>query len=528
MSELETRISELENQYKEKPWDTKIIFSLLDLYEKNTQWEKCTDMFKRLAELEENKELRSKYYFNLAQILHYELKNPKASIEYYNKSLNDDYSNLTSFDNMVKALHKLEKWRKLERVYKKFIKNTSKHYPDEEKLLFRLWKELGILYKTKINDEKAAEKSLSKATEFNSKDAAPYKHLSEIYTQTKNRDKAIQIYRKLLEKNPYDQKNLNKLFELYFEQKEIDKALCVAEVIKLTGNKNKTALNLLHQNRKKKFKRIGPQEFSTAWEILSKNSQDDYQIGKIFAFLSLIIPAIRKISLESATGKNAVLQSPDTEGPAITSVFYYIMSLLNTPPPLFYLMPDVESGLNLTRAIDKDRNLKVFTAGNQVLTGYNEKELIYLLFRHLIYTYDEYILIKLFRNNTELFTVLLGAIRFGNPRLKIEGDQKIINKTANQIDDLLPLEVQSELRSLVKELTSNGLLPDFYNYINKLELLSIKLCFLLIHDIEAAFRITEVFFKHSPLTLNRQKYIITKFSISDEYFKLRQQFNLNL
>ncbi|MDA3864383.1 MAG: hypothetical protein PF689_11005 [Deltaproteobacteria bacterium] len=297
MSELETRISKLESQYKKKPWDTKIIFSLLDLYEKNAQWEKSTDLFKRLAELEESEELRSKYYFNLAQILHYELENPKASIEYYNKSLNDDYSNLTSFNNMVKALHKLEKWRKLERVYKKFIKNTSENYPEEKKLLFRLWKELGLLYKTKIKDKKASEKSLNKALEFNSGDTASCKHLSEIYTQTKNKDKAIQIYRKLLDKNPYDQENLNNLFELYFEQKEIDKALCVAEVIKLTGSKNKTALNLLHQYRKKKFKRFGAQQFSTAWEILSKNSQDDYEIGKIFAFLSLIIPAIRNISL---------------------------------------------------------------------------------------------------------------------------------------------------------------------------------------------------------------------------------------
>jgi hypothetical protein len=228
------------------------------------------------------------------------------------------------------------------------------------------------------------------------------------------------------------------------------------------------------------------------------------------------------------TEEKYILQSPNTEGPAITSVFYYIMSLLNTSPPRFYLIPDVESGLNLNRAIDKDKNLKVFTAGNQVLTGYNEKELIYLLFRHLIYTYDEYILVKLFRNNSELFTVLLGAIRFGNPRLKIEGDQKIINKTANQIDDLLPREVQSELRALVKELTFNGKLPDFNYYIKNLELLAIKLSFLLIHDIETSFRMTEVFFKHSPFKLNRQKFIITKFSISDEYFKLRQQFNLNL
>ncbi|MBU1239306.1 tetratricopeptide repeat protein, partial [Myxococcota bacterium] len=491
MPDPSKNIEQLQKAYELKPYDTTIILDLLALLEETGDWPRVNELLKRLTELEENPAVRAKYFFSIGQVFENHLGEPLDAIENYDKCIDSDPTLMVAFLHMANLIRAQKKWRKLEREYSKMIKRLASRSNTSSKDLFQLWLDLGVLYHEKIRDDAKALEAYESALGYDSSDLNIRLRMAEIqktWEGDKQRD-ALHIYEEILELDPFNRENMTQLFKLHWEKQDYDRAWCLSALIKSLNLKNKDADHFYDQHLPKGLTRLPRGSIDGLWRHLIVSRPEDYYLGQLFALMADIVPVLRGENERTLGILGETPQSPHIEGPTFTSMFYYVIDTYGFSAPPLYLLPEDDSALRISAMVVNHEVVKVVTAGHQLLRGLMEKDLAFIIGRDLIYLLPGYLLIKLLPSRSELVTLILGAIKLSNPRISFGDNERIVNKAANQIADLIPSAVINHLSDIIRDVSDHGTIPDIDGYIDRARLSSHRIGFLLSQNINTALEL---------------------------------------
>ncbi len=158
------------------------------------------------------------------------------AIDRFNTVLDDDPKYLKGFQAIDALVTKNKDWKSLERSYRKMIKRLPA--TGEEELALALWSNLGEIYRTRLNDLKAAAEVYSVvATQFDPNNPKWQIVLAELYERlldenpTEYAPRAVAAHQSLIAQEPYRIESYHALYNIYNSSNQVDKAFCVARTL---------------------------------------------------------------------------------------------------------------------------------------------------------------------------------------------------------------------------------------------------------------------------------------------------------
>ncbi len=221
-----------------EPTSKVVLNALLTIYRSNGQWIDAINIIEKLCDGEPNEEKAAKYYYTIAVIYRDEVKSVEKAIEYFNLTLDTNVNELRAFEAIDRLLTAARDWDALEANYKRMIqrvnKDTNEQFRDTRLLL---WYGLGEIYRTRLGQWDSAIFAFKTASEINPNDVKLHSILAELYRKVQQYDDSIAEIRKII-LNPAIKLSGDEmkyhyrtLFSLYFNTNKFDRAFCIAEVM---------------------------------------------------------------------------------------------------------------------------------------------------------------------------------------------------------------------------------------------------------------------------------------------------------
>ncbi|MDQ3031105.1 MAG: hypothetical protein M3Y87_01715 [Myxococcota bacterium] len=504
-----------------EPKDHKLLHKLLMLYQSTKQWDQAIEIIQRISDLDERALAKSKYAYTIAVIIRDEVKDADRAVEQFNKSLDHDHSQLKAFEAINKILNSKKDWKQLERAYRKMLHRvTGKGDADLE---FNLWHALGVIYRDRIKSPENAVEAFKVAASLKPENATEHQILAELYTVIPGRtDDAINEHQWLLREDPYRVDSYQALYKLYFDARQYDKAWCLAATLSFLKKADAEQAQFFEQYRQKGPIRPSSRLDNERWLKDLAHPEQDLVTSKIFEVLSAAVLGIKGKPDKDAGLAPKYLVDPASSTVTLARTYGFVAQVLGIPTPRLFLRQDVAGGLT---------HLPVYPlaslCGSTLLQGFQPQDLMFVCGRHLSDYRGEHFVRTLLPSNTELKTVLMAGLAIAG---LVPASDPAIQATVQQLAPKLQQAQVDALRSLGKRFIDAGARTDVKRWLQCVEITACRAGFLISNDLETAARMITALGPAGPVDLAPKDKIkeIVLFSVSEEYFRLRQTLGIQL
>lgn len=514
-------IEALEEAQELKPQDHVLLHKLLQLYGDAAEWQKMIDTLHSIASIEEKPELKSRYYYTMAQIYRDKLNDLDRSVELFNESLDLNPSYLQAFERINKILTQEKNWKQLERSYRKMLHRIAgKGNTDLE---HTLWHQLGLIYRDRLQRSEEAIEAFKMATTIKPDDIMQHQILAELYEVNERFDEAIEEQRKILETDPLKVDPYRALYRLYLQKRSYDEAWCLAAAMafmkKIDGEEKQFFEDYKPQGMLAVKGRLG----NDHWVKFLFHADENIYISKI---MEMIAPAAlqAKIAQLQTQGKLPTLDKRFKQDPATSTVtfaktFGWAAQVLGIPSPELYVRNDVPGSIVAVPAVPP-----ASLAGQTVLTGFQPQELTFICGKHLAYYRGEHYIRTLFPTQAELTIMLFAGVMIAAPNTPMPADmQPQIRATAQELAKYMqPVQLEG-LRIVVKKFIDEGAKANIKRWNQAVEQTACRAGLLVCADLEIAKKIIGA----EPslpgdLTPQEKMKDLLLFSVSESYAQLRK------
>ncbi|MEM9188384.1 MAG: tetratricopeptide repeat protein [Myxococcota bacterium] len=506
-----------------KPEDHKILHKLLIAYQETRQWEDAIEAIQRISDLDDRDVAKSKYAYTVGVIMRDELKDADRAVEKFNEALDIDSSQLKPFEAINKILTQKKDWKQLERAFRKMLRRVIGSGNNE--LIFNLWHNLGVIYRDRQNQYESAASAFQEASKLRPDDRTEHQILAELYAMIPERvTDAIREHQWMLRQDPYQVDSYRALYRLYFDAREYDKAWCLAAT--LTFLKKADAEQQQFYQQYKQGGMIKPQSRldEERWlKDLSHPDEDPY-VGKMFASVVGAVHALRASSDKALHLSKKHEVDPQTSTVTFARTYGFVSQVLNLGMvPRLFLRTDAQGGMVHVAG----SNPPAVVCGQTLLSGFNPQDLTFVIGRQLTYYRAEHFIRTLMPSHSELLVILKAAMRLANvlPQSDPQTDQ-----TAAQLQSKLNPQQADALRGLGRRFVEAGGRTDVKQWVQSVELTGCRAGFLLCNDLETAARMIQSLPPEGPVDLPPKDKIkeVVLFSVSEEYFRLRQSLGITI
>jgi tetratricopeptide (TPR) repeat protein len=501
-----------------KPHDRTLLHKLMTLYSNTKQWAKAVDVLKQIAELEEDTVRKSRYFHSIAIVYHSEIKDADAAIEYFNRALDADPSNLKDFEAVEQILTPMRDWKQLERNYRKMLHRIAGK--GNAVLEENLWHNLGEIYRSRIQNYEAAAEAFKMASNLSPDNLLRHEILAELCEMISERwEEAVKEHQFLIRQNPNRIESYKALRKIYQDNRKYDRAWCMCSTLNFLKKADPEEKRFFEQYRMKGLPRAQQALDNERWVKDLFHPDEDIFIGKVFEIVTSIIFK-RKVQPQKAYGlKKKDKKDPFTSTEAFARIFGTVVRVLNLPLPELYVRYDQAFGLQY--AITEP---PASVVGQALLTGYSPQDLTFIIAKHLAYYRGEHYIRLLEPTVAGLKTLLLASIKVANRNFQLPQDVAAQITPVVQLigGGLLPVQLE-QLGKVVKAFLESQGAVDLKRWGSAVELSSCRVGLLLCNDLEVAVRMVNA----EPPGLSdvppkeKVKELIL-FSVSEEYFRLRQ------
>jgi tetratricopeptide (TPR) repeat protein len=506
------------------PHDRTLLHKLMTLYSTTKQWAKAVDVLKQIADLEEDTMRQSRYYHSIAIIYHSEIKDTDSAIEYFNKALDSDPSNLKDFEAIEQILTPMRDWKQLERNYRKMLHRVAGK--GNAVLEENLWHYLGEIYRTRMQNYEAAAEAFRMASGLAPDNMVRHEILAELYELMPERwEDAVKEHQFLLRQNPNRIESYKALRKIYQEARQYDRAWCMCSTLNFLKKADPDEKRFFEQYRMKGLPRAQQTLDNERWVKNLFHQDEDIFIGKVYEIITPIIFK-RKVQPQKSYGlKKKDKKDPFTSTEAFARIFGTVVRVLNLPLPELYVRYDQAFGLQY--AITEP---PASVVGQALLTGYTPQDLTFIIAKHLAYYRGEHYIRLLEPTVAGLKTLLLASIRVANRNFQLPQDiaSQITPVVQLVQSGLLPVQLE-QLGKVVKAFLESKGAVDLKRWGASVELTACRVGLLLCNDLEVAVRMVNA----EPPGLSdvppkeKVKELIL-FSVAEEYFKLRQALGFSI
>jgi tetratricopeptide (TPR) repeat protein len=506
-----------------RPEDHKVLHKLLIAYQETKQWNEAIEVIQRISDLDERDAAKSKYAYTVAVIIRDELKDAEAAIDKFNEALDLDSSQLKAFEAINKILTQKKDWKQLERAFRKMLHRIMSKEGNDE-LKFNLWHNLGVIYRDRQQKFDAAAEAFKMASGIQPDNALEHQILAELYSMIPERiGDAINEHQWLLRQDPYRVDSYRALYRLYFDARAYDKAWCLAAT--LTFLKKADAEQQQFYEQYKQGGMIRPQSRidNERWVKDLFHPDEDLYVAKIF---EATVPAVH--AAKASTDKALHLSKKHEVDPATSTVtfartFGFVSQVLNLSiVPRLFLRPDAQGGLTFVPG----SNPPASVCGASLLSGFSPQDLTFVIGRHVSYYRGEHFIRTLLSTHTELRTILLSAMAMAGVGPK---DPQLAPTMQALQSKLGPAQFEA-VRTVAKRFVEAGGNTDLKRWMQAVELTGCRAGFLLCNDLETAARMIQSLPPEGPTDLPPKEKIkeIVLFSVSEEYFRLRESLGIQI
>lgn len=279
-----------------QPGNKGAILALLEILLKRGEFEEAIGQLETLAGLETTPGKQARWLMSIAAIYSDELRQPDAARDYYERVLDVDPNNLEAFQGLDGMLTAARKWKELERSYRRMIQRVTKRIEDNaadkraRKLLFMLYRNLGEIYRSRMERAEYAISAYEMALKYSPADAKTRHMLAKLCVRTPNQtDKAIENYRFLVRAYPEQFDHYHKLSALYTTTGQIDRAWSVSGLLRILGK--------AHEAEDRMYDKLAPRQLARprkpfdqgTWFRHVMTQKEDPAMGQLFQFLQAIL-----------------------------------------------------------------------------------------------------------------------------------------------------------------------------------------------------------------------------------------------
>lgn len=514
------------------PQDHIVLSKSLELYTETKQWKKAVDVLIKFVEMETDAKRRAKYYYTAAVICRDEIKALDESVEYFNLSLDDNHSDLLkAFEALDRILTSKKDWKQLERNYRRMIKRLT---PGEnDALMVMLLHNLGEVYRSRLRDYTAALETFDLASQLEPDNMHRHEILAELceLAGPDHLPQAVGHHQALIEASPYKFDSYHKLYRIYMETRQYDKAWCVSSALSFLKKADPEERQLYDQYKQKGFVRAKQRMSDELWTRQVYAKDEERLLGILFGLLSPAVARVKARPYKDWKIKRKEKRDIATDQLLFSKVFNYVSQVLNLPElPELFLRQEMRGGIQMATAVEKNIMIPFCVVGADLLQGRPEKELAYIISREISFLRPEHYILKSVQTVAELKVLLFSAMKMVNPGVQVPPELVAnVNSTAQQLGKLLPPQNLEQVGAVVKKLVEIGDKADLARWLQAVEYSANHTGFILCNDLEVASAVIA----REPVPVGgiaakeKVKELVL-YAISEEYFEVRNQLGLSI
>lgn len=514
-----------------RPRDPAVLHRLLDLHTERKQWREAVGIVDQVVEVEIDASRRARYHYTAAVLLRDELGSVDAALERFDRVLADDPTLLKAFQAIDTIMTQRKDWKALERAYRKMINRLPAD--GEPALKVMLWTNLAEIYRSRLNDFRAATKAFEVAATLDPSNLDRYLLLAELYEMLVRTDPReytehlVRTHFTLLRLEPYRFASYHRLFDIYLARRELDKAFCVARTLVFLkqANQQEAALHSRYpQPEHRKIKqRLGE-------DVLRRHvfpSEEDATISAILGLVAPVLSAWRVKQLPYPL-RPADRVDPDESPAPVGKMLLYVLGVLGLGQPDLYFRPDEPGDLAVLNVQREGRVRPTVIALANALREKSENNLVFAVARQALDLYPpHYGFMVIDRSPENLKDVIYACmlVSGGTPREPSPG----VAACARELRQHLTPPVIDQVGALLRRLVQADSV-DVKGWARASELAGYRVGFLLCNDLAtAAHAISqEQRMLGSFLTPKEALRELVVYSVSEDYFVTRRALGLSV
>lgn len=507
-----------------EPESMAILRSLLDLYTNSKQWIEAVDILDRLAEHERDAGRASRYSYAVGVIFRDEIKDSEEAIKYFDAALDQDIKMLKAFEAIDRILTDAREWKALEQAYRRMLHRISEQDDGSmEAIKLLLWTSLGEIYRSRLGHVKSAIGAYNVAANLNPKDAGLRLILAELYEKKADDPQGAALqHKELIKIDPFRTDSYRALFKAYSQNKEFDKAWCMAAALSYLQRANETEERFFRQYLGQNLPAAKGQLRRETMSLLYHPKQDML----ISAIMNVLGQGLRGFYSRRIRDWNVHPRKDklDLQGPTLFNKVYGYVARAQAlvPAPEVYLRRDAALGIRNANA-----DPPAVIAGADMMQGRSDRELAFMIGKQLCWMRPEHYLGSAGFPTENLKLMFMAAMDVTNPQMGIA--QTLGEPGANVIREIrsLPPNALTPLRSAVKQFLEQNKNPNLSEWMIDVENTANRMGLLLCGDLHvAASCITNDPNPLGKATIKERIQELVLFAISDEYFELRKALGL--
>jgi tetratricopeptide (TPR) repeat protein len=514
-------IEAYEEAFELKPQDHVLLHKLLQLYQKAEDWQKMVDTLQAIADLEERPEIKSRYFYTMAQLYRDKLEDPDRAVELFNDALDLNPGYLEAFERINKVLTSQKNWKQLERSYRKMIHRIAgKGNTDLENTL---WHQLGIIYRDRLGLTDEAIEAFKMAATIKPDLAIEHQILAELYETAERWDDAIREQRQILVTDPLSIDPYRALYRLYLHKQSYDEAWCLAAAMCFLKKADEEESRFFEDYRPQGMLPVRGRVTNELWARCLFHQNENMYVSKI---MEMIAPAALQAKIAQLRSQNKLpgldprfKQDPQTSTVTFAKTFGWAAQVLGIQAPDLYVRSDVPGSIVAVHAMPP-----ASIAGQTVLTGFSPQELTFICGKHLASYRGEHYIRNLFSTQAELTIMLFAGMMIANSSLPVPQElQQNVTITARELAKYMqPVQIEG-LRIVVKRFVDEGAKANIKLWNQAVELTASRCGLLVSGDLEIAKKIlsSEAQLPGDLTPAEKMKELLV-FSVSEEYSNLRK------
>ncbi len=509
-----------------EPNSVAILRKLLDIYTKGSQWSDAIEMLRRLISLEESSAKRGKYFYTIAVISRDKIRDAAQAVAAFEETLDTDPKMLKSFEAIDRILTETKQWKELERAYRRMIRRVTQHDDgtmEEIKLL--LWTNLGEIYRSRLNLVKSAIGAYEAAVNLDPKSEKLRLILAELYeSKSDNKAGAIEHHKAMISNNPFRIDSYRALWKAYMMQKEYDKAWCMAGALSFLGKANSQEDKFYQQYLGQSVKRTKRTINQDALKLLYHGPQDIVLMSMIVGILGqgLRHKYSRPLKEKGVHKKKDKLDV--NEKLIFCQVYSYVSQVCGMlPAPALYLKQEHALGI-----LNANSDPPAFIIGGDMMAQKTDRELTFLTAKKLAWARPEHYLGSIGYPTDFVKILFMAAMAVADPSL---GIQNSLGQGAEWISEIQKMQPQFKMQLMkrMQSYLSLGGNPNLSKWMTHADHTSNRFGLLLCGDLTQAAACVKS--DNAPVgkaTVKEKISELVLFSISDEYFQLREMLGLSI
>ncbi len=530
-------IPHLQAALDRRPEDLALLHQALDLYSSAELWHEAVGVLDRLAQLQTNSAIESKYRYAGASLIRaHELDPSGDEIQARMLAVLElDPLHDKAFKTAVDMLAAPEHARGLSKVLRGRLKALPEDTPTSERVA--LLERIAALYENALDDkntamiayEQAAGLALAAGLDSDEAKAEQIARRAKVIGLAVQLggdalDKGIEQVQALIRQSPLDYDSYHRLVELYLAAQQRDAAVSVARTLRFLKQADEAELELagtLGANYQPPRGSLTRKQ----WRSVILGDHPSMRLSDLYGLLWPVI-AGREGRPYSALNLSRDQREPvNMQASGIARWLAYMAQIIDMPTPDLFARKGESGGFSVTALGDKSGVYPTLLAGDDALAKQPEAALAFRAGRAVAHTHPHLFGAALLPSSSSLRNVIYGAVAVTHPKVPIPKDLRDSTLGWGEaIKKRLPQSRIDDLGKTVAKVIDGGG-ADTKAWLCGCEIAATRAGFLMADSLEVS---TRVILQGGGGTVEGREQImgLVAFSVSDPYLKLRRALKL--